>query len=551
MKTTMTSPKLFIIAITVLMLLATLGGISAYVSGTRVLRTGPFIFFVGEGYALAAETSAWTDRFGRVKPIFPWTRAVKLEQVNFEFERGYAHDTNWGQVAVLPAKIRQLTGECSGYVNVFLMSRFDQPQWVVDNLIIPREVKEKCDLNKGDDWLRALMDDPFEATMDRSLGRQKQDEIPMTRYFNLRPIDQGEGRVSHVLAVVLFSPQPFPISPEIVDFVKSNFAAQWFAVAPVVIDAEGDLAGAEEMSSVPTVSGQIAANAADTLLLIGPPPPVVSVPSILVPPGDLAFPIEVIQDGNPNINAGHNQCVPMSHANAIKYLEGRYNSLPLQWEVEHLAARGIGLATSAGDVKIWVPVPDYSVVAQVDTFTRRENVKSLNTGDGSSRCQNIVGLLAYLKGFGEHAKVVLRHQGGDPIYGIGATCSDTPLDIGNLTSTREGEKPTWEWIFDQLSKGRSVVMSFGRYDMNGEWYSGHMLRVYGAARYNNKDYLMTVDDADQGNNFMGLRWKTWEVADMNEPGHAGFPNGYLELDGLSWEIHFALSMEAKPTLLIP
>ena len=106
-------------------------------------------------------------------------------------------------------------------------------------------------------------------------------------------------------------------------------------------------------------------------------------------------------------------------------------------------------------------------------------------------------------------------------------------------------------MFEQLQLGRGVAILFGRYDMNGNRTSGHMVRVWGAARYNNKDYIYTLDDGKQGINSYGLRNQQWQVADTGQPGLAGAPDGRLNMNGMTWEIEFAISTEAKPTLAIP
>lgn len=103
------------------------------------------------------------------------------------------------------------------------------------------------------------------------------------------------------------------------------------------------------------------------------------------------------------------------------------------------------------------------------------------------RYQNIRGLLGYMTGSGDSTQVQFRHRGGELLYGDGLECDNGTVLLGGLVSIREGIYPTWEWIFEQLQLGRGVAMSFGRYDINGVRTSGHMVRVWGAARYNNKD----------------------------------------------------------------
>jgi hypothetical protein len=154
---------------------------------------------------------------------------------------------------------------------------------------------------------------------------------------------------------------------------------------------------------------------------------------------------------------------------------------------------------------------------------------------------------------GVPGQIVFRHQGGSATYGAGNTCDngDVFLPLGGITSARQGNNPTWEWIFDQLQQGRGVYMSFGRYDTSGTRTSGHAVRIWGARRFNGKNYIYTLDDGNQGSNNDGLQNAQFEVADNDTPGMPNVPNGRLELGDTSSEIEFVMSMEAKPTLLIP
>jgi len=156
-----------------------------------------------------------------------------------------------------------------------------------------------------------------------------------------------------------------------------------------------------------------------------------------------------------------------------------------------------------------------------------------------------------MTGSGDSAQVQFRHRGGELLYGDGLECDNGTVPLGGLVSIREGIYPTWEWIFEQLQLDRGVAMSFGRYDIVGNRTSGHMVRVWGATRYNNKDYIYTLDDGNQGSNSTGLRTQQCEVADIGQPGLAGIPDGRLYMNGTTWEIEFAISKEAKPTLAIP
>jgi len=191
------------------------------------------------------------------------------------------------------------------------------------------------------------------------------------------------------------------------------------------------------------------------------------------------------------------------------------------------------------------------MVANVDTFTRRSGVVNAGVGKGSSKCQLIRGAFGYLAEYGTLAQAIFRHQGGVELYGEDASCDDGTVILGGIVSTKEGLYPTWEWMFEQLQLGRGVSILFGRYDMNGSRTSGHMVRVWGAASYLDKKYIYTLDDQYQGINTYGLRTQQWEVEDIGQPGLAGVPDGRLNMNGTSWEIEFALSVEAVPTLMIP
>jgi hypothetical protein len=314
-------------------------------------------------------------------------------------------------------------------------------------------------------------------------------------------------------------------------------------VRPVIVNAEGDL---QEDGTSPR-------GGVDDPGLIGPPPlPPDPGPG---PIDDLAFPIAVYQANQRNMECAKNQCVPMAHANTLQYLEDRYNSIPLVWRLPQLPIPGIGRSFSqgGGDIVFWEPIPENSLVANIDSRTKRSGVKDFETGNGTSRCQQIRGAFGYMAAFGNLAKVKFRHQGGDdPIYGDGTVCdSDELVDLGGLITATEGVNPTWDWIFEQLQKGRGVAMSFGRYNNAGNRTSGHMVRVWGAKRFDGKDYLYTLDDSDQGDNEVGTRTEQWEVADTGGPGDPGNPDGRLNMNGTTWEIEFAISAEAMPTLVIP
>ncbi|MEJ2763398.1 hypothetical protein VV869_05390 [Photobacterium sp. MCCC 1A19761] len=517
------------------------------------------LFTLALGLGFSAITSAHRypstqpQHHSIMMPITPEKGAVVFEQVSFDLEIGLIADSDWGRFRVKPARLLDRRGKHlgSGYINVFLYpdsgSGAQLPSWSVDNLFVaaPAETKNiqahhinaahRKSLNKYQDRY------PF---MPRPMPANSPADASI--YFDLRPGEDGEGSIRQIRAAILFSPQPLPTITDIAQFA-AQFPAQVYPVRTTRINAEG--AGHVD-GRVSPVSSTIP----NTLSLGRPPQPVTPTPSL---PDDLDFPIQVIQADQPNLDAGRNQCIPIAHANALQYLEDRYDSLLLAWRVPQLHIRGIGKINSAGDVLFWEPEPANSLVANIDSYGRRDNVQDLDTGGYTSFCGSIRGLFGYLADpvSGSLDAAAFRHQGSSAlVLGDNAGCDNGTVIMDGITSQQEGQFPTWEWIFDELAQGRAVTILFSWYDIDGEWKGGHSVRVYGAAKWNNKHYILTLDDAVQGDNFSNLtspQTLQWEVADTGQPGMAGVPDGRLNMNGMSWEIDFALSYQAKPTLLIP
>jgi hypothetical protein len=456
--------------------------------------------------------------------IPPPANLVSLQQVTWDLDAGRVADSDWGQIEIRTRPPFPEALGSAGYVNVFLPDpiRTAAVQWVVNNLYVA--ISPACG----------------------ETGPPRRNSLPSTAYFDLRPGVEGSGRVLRLQTIVVFSQQPLPNISRVRELVAS-LAPTVFTVQPVVVNAEGYLGE----------SGESTARVAATSIaeLVGPPPQAIIVGPDL--PADLGFPILVTQAIAPNIEAAQNQCVPMSIANAYGYLEQRYDNVPLAWSLPHSPIPGIGRTTVSGDVIGWQPDPETSLIAQVDYRTTREGVFSFLTGAGSDLCQMVHGAFGYLAAHGGQAAATFRHQGsvqflGDTNVEPEAHCSGGPFGFPGFLSTRQGEHPTWQWIFEQLQAGRAVVMCFGFYDVGGNRTGGHMLRVWGAGHLNGRNYLYTLDDGNQGlPTNGGIRTQSWEVADTGQPGLAGIPDGQLNMGGTNWEIEFAMSIEAKPTLNIP
>ncbi|MCC6486583.1 MAG: hypothetical protein IT364_03720 [Candidatus Hydrogenedentes bacterium] len=460
-------------------------------------------------------------------------QAVKFQQVDWNLELAQLRQSDWGQICVDPAALqRRLRNWDEVYLNVFLYDpNSGTPVWAIENLPVhPENCAGRSSVPSG-------------SGKSHANDRDSQSIPPVCRFFDLRPSEEVfSGRVERLRCSVLASVQPVPPSMEMLRRLTEAYSPSWFQVKPTIENAEGFLPDPKLGTTPPRV--------VDPDLPLGVPPLPTTPP--FEPELDLLFPLCTMQTPYPNVQCAFNQCVPMSQANVIHWLEDEYNGPFLQWDLPEIQVRGIGKVNSAGDVLFWTPEPPNSVIANVDAFTRRAGVLDHDTGSGADICQLFQGTFGYLTQVGPFVWSVNRHQGtnSDEI-GDGTVCDTGFPDLGGRTSTREGLNPTWQWMFDQLSQGRGVAICFGRYDASGNRTSGHCVRVYGACRFGTKDYLYPLDEGDQGSNNSGLRTQVWEVADTGSPGNPGVPDGRLNMDGSTWEIEFANSIEAIPFVPVP
>jgi len=510
-----------------------------------------------------------------LKQIRPSQRVVSFDQITFNFEdeaRIEHSGTDWGQFTVDAVQLENVIGVSSGYLNVFVPINGGVLNWVVENLFVPDLCAQKGEIQKH-------VHKSLQHYEDSRIGQKswtkpfsekstKFEQSPISTYFDLRPATIGDGIVYHLFATVLVSKQPLPVRQEIFDLAE-EFRPHRFRVTQLLDNAGGFLEDPADPLPDDFPYDAFPPQTSD----VGRPPPPTFLPSTPPSDFDLSFPIEVFQADGPNIDQAKNQCAPAANANTIQYLESRYNILPLAYSVPDFHIPGLGeqrvLDASPSPILLneWDPVPENSLVAHIDALTMRRFATDLESGKGSSICQLFRGLFGYLANRpGVIAGTEFRHQGGAFVtYGTDNKCDNGFL--GGLVSNRDdsfaggdgfpaedGSNPTWRWIFDQLVRGRGVVIVFGRYNINGARTSGHVLRVWGAGHYNNRNYIWTLDDKIQGNNTSNAtmpRTQWWEVADNNQPGITGIPNGRLELGKTNWEIEFAYSFEAIPTLLIP
>ena len=454
----------------------------------------------------------------RIQPVDLRGDVIAIEQVIFDFDAGTVRDTDWGRLKVNPASLARVTGKKSGFINMFVHSqdRSGGIRWVVQNLFIPAQ------LSKG--------------------------TTPLSVYIDLRPDIEGSGPVEFITVNIVSSKEALPVIEEIQD-IAGNFETTVITVSQGIINAEG---GEDGIAGIPEPGGNLPN-------MVGPPP---LSPSPVPGSKDkwAEEPIFVFQDHTRNLEAGVNQCLPAAFANTFQYLEDRYNVNPLVWNIPHSFITGFGLHEAWNIPSTWFPVPSNSLVAAIDARTKRQGVFNMDTGGGALPCQWARGALGYMAAFGDQAAAEFRHQGVPQpnffIVGDGNWCDTDPeIPMDGQISYPKGSEVKWDWMYDQLKQGRGVVLTFTRFNLTGDKRGSHGLRVWGAMRANGRDYIYTLDDEFQGNNNSGLRIQQFEVADTGGPGNPGIPDGKLNMHGNdsngTWEVTAAMSVEAKPTLILP
>lgn len=380
-------------------------------------------------------------------------------------------------------------------------------------------------------------------------GRKSRDDAPrsqMTRYFSLKEQYQkrdasrlkARPRWTQTLdVIVVASSHPAPLTVEILMDISRNFRKTTVDVTPIEINAEGHI-----WENAPLARGNV-----------GPAPPPFTLARLrtrgnpINPSTNFVSPKCIFQEETPNVQCARNQCVPMAVANTLQWLEDKYNSGPFfTWSMaDDHEAPGYGKTV---DNITWVQQIEESfprfrsnLISEIDTLTRRLGTTSFNDGDGSSHCKIYDGMFGYLSSQGLDAE--FRHQGEKEVYGDGGSCDND--NHGTLKSTRDGDYPTWDWIYQELDAGNGVFLVFGRHDTAGNRTSGHVLRVQGACRPGGIDTLYLLDDQWQGSTGTrltdGLMVTPYWVEDTQGPGNTA-PDNQLNMDGSSWEIEFVQSI---------
>jgi len=359
-------------------------------------------------------------------------------------------------------------------------------------------------------------------------------------------------QIDSVTLSVVFSHHRVPILPEVRNHIAK--AKKYSSNFPVSHTAENT-------QGLTEVDDDGKNRVAQQVGSFGRPPQPVSFLSKMARagPGTSWKTMEILQDNKLNLQSAWNQCVVVAIANCLWYLQV-YSDHPWAnggstFQVMDQITRGY--ARFNPNDSTWTPVPSNSLVAWVDKYASRGGTTSYNAGQGSYPCDQFDGLFLYTKNRLKMGGASFKHEGFGSKYGQGGSC-DTGQYSSNEISIRKNPKPTWQWIYDELSAGHAVIINFFRYNSSGQATSGHSVRVWGAGRSGYDSYIYTLDDSVQGEGngkeSTGLRTQKWVVKDTGSSAtgqNPGPPDGYLNLDGLSWEIKLSISIESIHSLGAP
>lgn len=515
-----------------------------------------------------ASAAGWYVPFAeRVRP----GHGIRFQQMSFEYRGEEFVDTDWGRVLI------DATQYHSRFINI-LVCRADRRhrrlnvdgcRWAVRNLALPRPLHGLRRLGKHARWHSILnhVQQPHGVFIDlfpNSELRERMDRV-----------EETESTVDELQAIVILCARPVPTVNQLLWtllFWGGGFRLDTFPVEGDTSNSQGD-GGDAVVDSTPPTPGATAAPIPAAVLAAGNyletfgPPPVPVPPAPDPPPGGFAAPLQRFRVQNSNQHSAFNQCVEIAHAVNLEYL----NLTTPRWDTVFPHERGYATDPDLADdtpsaiiyeAREWFFTecsgPDSTacpMVAVLDAFARRENVSGPNTGDPTSRCQEIRALFGFLRnlevqGLIDRAVdfVRIRHQGAAADYGWNATCEDTDVMPEDLVSTSQGANIDFDWLVEQFDNPhRGVVCSFGRYDVmdpaTRKRTSGHMQALYGLRRLDDQMWIYMEDDDDQGstvvNGSTGLMSWTWEIADLNN-------DGRYNLSGTNNELELCISVEAIP-----
>lgn len=271
-------------------------------------------------------------------------------------------------------------------------------------------------------------------------------------------------------------------------------------------------------------------------------------PEVIFEPTKRTYKEVMKNQAGENVQTAFNQCVPMSVANSLQFLENRY---PSAINVPHDHEAGIG--------------GDNSLVGQLDSYMERHRCTPL-TGTGNCTCPDALptrtdgcgvgvksmldGKFEYLKANGLDDDIVHKHQGYS--FANDPTLDPDRLPEGDYYSSDSTQhskdeskdgKVTWEWIYQQIQNGEDVELIFCYEDDDDNWQGAHAVRVFGAGKTKGvpwlkykHDALQTDEDGDDSEGLQEVEAKPIKDTDGD---------GLLNFGSDDQEICFAFSESPK------
>ncbi|MBW1879953.1 MAG: hypothetical protein JRI25_12010 [Deltaproteobacteria bacterium] len=211
-----------------------------------------------------------------------------------------------------------------------------------------------------------------------------------------------------------------------------------------------------------------------------------------------------------NQHAAEMQCVPMSVANSLQFLE---DEGVIEVPNDHDAG-------SHGDL---------SLVGQLDDTMDRAEAR------GVWFQPMLDGKFQYLVDAGLADSLIHRHQGrGWGEAEDGEALPDGDYSFNGITSTDDGDVVTMEWICERIAEGCDVELLYSREDGLGAITGGHAVRVYGCGKLGEAHYVRYAHDATQGDDTAGLEEVFTWPRDVDR-------DGTLNIESRWWEIQFAFA----------
>jgi len=206
-----------------------------------------------------------------------------------------------------------------------------------------------------------------------------------------------------------------------------------------------------------------------------------------------------------NQQAADEQCVPMSVANSLQFLE---DEGVIEVPNEHVAG-------SDGDL---------SLVGQLDDTMDR------TMGSGVWFQPMLQGKFQYLLDAGLQGSLVHRHQGrGWGVAADGEALPDGDYSANGFTSTDDGDVVTADWICERIAEGCDVEVLFSYDDGLGNPTGGHAVRAYGCGKVGDSYYFRYAHDATQGDDTVGLEEVFAWLIDVDRDGLLNFASRWQEI----------------------